>query len=440
MIEQEKSAKWPTVRLKYLCKVNPFSPRVPNEQDVTFLPMEAVRECGGIDTSQTRPAGQVKQGYTGFAEGDVLVAKITPCFENGKGSLAVGLKGGVGFGTTELHVLRASNCDPSWLFYVTQSHPFMMKGQGSMYGAGGQKRVPPDFIKDFEVPAPPIGTQRAIADFLDRKTAAIDALIQKKEKLIELLEEKRAALINQAVTKGLDPNVPMKDSGIPWLGEIPAHWEVTRLSFRYHQQLGKMLNQEAALGLEQRPYLGNKDVQWDEVNVSDLKTMHFSASERIKFELKSGDLLVCEGGIVGRTAIWRGELKECYFQKAIHRLRPRDPNRENARFFFYCIRGAEERGLFDEHGEKATIGHLTGEALRAHRFPFPPRMEQRAIANCLDNSIGAMNRAKSVVTRQIQLLKEFRQSLITMAVVGRLAMPSIQELSPVKVVESQEHS
>src|SRR5690606_17290765 len=81
-------------------------------------------------------------------------------------------------------------------------------------------------LKNFQLPTPELASQRAIADFLDRKTAAIDALIEKKERLIALLAEKRAALIHQAVTKGLDPTVPMKPSGIPWIGDIPAHWSV----------------------------------------------------------------------------------------------------------------------------------------------------------------------------------------------------------------------
>ena len=94
-----------------------------------------------------------------------------------------------------------------------------------MYGAGGQKRVPDDFVRNFLHPFPPSEEQRAIAAFLDRETARIDALMEKKQRQIELLQEKRAALISHAVTKGLDPTVPMKDSGVEWLGKIPAHWQ-----------------------------------------------------------------------------------------------------------------------------------------------------------------------------------------------------------------------
>ncbi len=280
----------------------------------------------------------------------------------------------------------------------------------------------PDALQ-FRTPLPPLPTQKAIADFLDRKTAAIDALIEKKQKLLGLLAEKRAALINHAVTKGLDPGVPMKDSGIPWIGEIPAHWSLSRLSFRYSQQLGKMLSSAAAEGPDHASYLGNKDVQWDFVDVSDLKMMHFSPSEREKFSLRRGDLLVCEGGIVGRTAVWRGELDECFFQKAIHRLRPHRSKRDHYRFFFYCMRAATDQGLFEEHGNKSTIGHLTGEALRAHRFPFSPAIEQVEIATWLDKVNDRVARTSMRLQQQIDRLQEYRQALITAAVTGQLDIP-----------------
>ena len=200
------------------------------ETEVSFVPMEAVREYGGIDLDSTKPLADVVEGYTYFHNGDVIVAKITPCFENGKGALATGLCNDVGFGTTELHVLRASfRVDPRFLLYLTFSDHFRQIGTASMYGAGGQKRISDDFIRDFRHPVPSLPDQHAIADFLDRETAKIDALVARKERLIELLQEKRTALITRAVTRGLDPNVPMQDSGVEWLGEIPAHWKVCRL-------------------------------------------------------------------------------------------------------------------------------------------------------------------------------------------------------------------
>lgn len=202
------------------------------DEYVSFVPMEGVGEYGGLSLDKEKTLDDIGDGYTYFADGDVVIAKITPCFENGKGALAAGLTNGAAFGTTELHVVRAGpNLDRCFLFYLTISPGFRDLGEAHMYGAGGQKRVPEAFIKDFRTPLPPLDEQRAIVRFLDAKTAEIDALIARKQRLLELLAEQRSALITKAVTKGPNPNAPMKPSGLPWLGDIPAHWEVKRLRF-----------------------------------------------------------------------------------------------------------------------------------------------------------------------------------------------------------------
>lgn len=108
-------------------------------------------------------------------------------------------------------------------YYVTIDPRFRQLGKAAMIGAAGQQRVPEDFVRDYRILVPPLPQQRAIADYLDRETAKIDALIAAKQRLLALLAEKRRALITRAVTRGLDPTVPLRDSGIPWLGEIPVH-------------------------------------------------------------------------------------------------------------------------------------------------------------------------------------------------------------------------
>ncbi len=190
---------WQPIRLRYRARINPTRSELngtPGDLDVSFVPMESVYEYGGLKLDQTRPLAEVATGYTYFRNGDVLTAKITPCFENGKGSIADGLVNGIGFGTTELHVLRpCPGLDRRFLFYFTISHAFRRLGAAEMYGAGGQKRVPDDFVRDFRQPIPSSAEQKAIAAFLDRETARIDALVEKKRRQIELLQEKRSALI-----------------------------------------------------------------------------------------------------------------------------------------------------------------------------------------------------------------------------------------------------
>jgi type I restriction enzyme, S subunit len=150
---------------------------------------------------------------------------------------------------------------------------------------------------------PPLEEQESIAHFLDRKTSQIDTLIAKKETLLEKLDEKRTALISHAVTKGLDRNVPMKDSGVEWLGDIPEHWDCLSLRLRYSIELGKMLDQRKISGDYLVKYLRNVDVQWDYINQDDLPEMDINPSEYERYLVKEGDLLVCEGGESGRSAI-----------------------------------------------------------------------------------------------------------------------------------------
>jgi type I restriction enzyme, S subunit len=185
-----------------------------------------------------------------------------------------------------------------------------------------------------------------------------------------------------------------KESGVEWLGEVPAHWDTPPLYLRYDAVLGKMLDEKRLTRKHLVPYVRNVDVQWDRVNVDELPELDIEPHEFERFTLKPGDLLICEGGEVGRTAVWRGELSQCAFQKAIHRLRPRTAD-EDVRYFFYCMAFAAATEVFLAHGNPNTIPHLTGEKLRRYRFPTPPIDEQRAIAAFLDREtakIDALNR------------------------------------------------
>ncbi len=160
-----------------------------------------------------------------------LLAKITTCFENGKSAVARNLPGGFAFGSTEYHVMRpAASIDADFLYRLISSKPFLFLGEEHMEGSAGQKRVPSDFLANFPIPVPPFDEQRAIAAFLDAMDARITRFIAARRRMIALLEEQKAAIINQAVTRGLDSHVPMKPSGIDWLGDIPAHWSVSSIS------------------------------------------------------------------------------------------------------------------------------------------------------------------------------------------------------------------
>lgn len=229
-------------------------------------------------------------------------------------------------------------------------------------------------MKGIRVAIPDLNTQKAIAAYLDRETARIDKLIAKKERQLTLVAEKFDALVSVAVTKGLDGNRrEYSMSGVDYLGTSPKDWDIEPLGRRYSIQLGKMLDASRQTGEHLAPYLRVADVQWDEINVEDLPLMDFSAGDRLRFNLLPGDLLVNEGGsYVGRSAIWRGQIAECFYQKALHRVRPRQPERDSAEFLLWLMWFATKQGVFVARGNQTTIDHLTAEALRRYRFAFPP--------------------------------------------------------------------
>ena len=287
-------------------------------------------------------------------------------------------------------------------------------------------RLYPHSFLRLKFVCPPRAEQDRIVAFLDEKTAQIDALIAKKQRQIELLDEQKAILINRAVTRGvpsvasakagLHPNPDLQDSGIPWIGPIPKHWTVAPLYGRCEVRLGKMLDGSRITGRRLQPYLRNTDVQWFKINTDSLPMMDFSVSEYDRYSVRRGDLLVCEGGEPGRAAIWEND-DLCFFQKALHRVRP--IKGDHPRFLLYLFRNAVTQAAFSGF-EKATIAHLTGEQLRRFRFAFPPPDEQKQIAAHLDKVGEAFETARTKLESQIQTLQTLRSTLIAHAVTGKI--------------------
>jgi len=202
---------WEAKRLKYVSYINPIKSNMKPEKSpedlVTFLPMEKVSEDGQIDIEIKRPIKDLLNGFTYFEENDVIVAKITPCFENGKGALIRNLGSKVGFGSTEFHVLRTREniIIKEYLYYLTKSDFFMKLGESSMTGAAGQKRVPTSFLDNFVTCFPnELEEQNLIVNFIENEMTKNDNIIAKIEKEIALLQEYHTALISEVITGKID--------------------------------------------------------------------------------------------------------------------------------------------------------------------------------------------------------------------------------------------
>ena len=319
-------------------------------------------------------------------------------------------------------VRPATGVDPRFLTYLLASTYHLGINQRAIKQTTGLQNLDADAFFNEMWAVPSHGEQRAIADFLDRETARIDALIAKKRVLLRLAEERFERAVFDGIQGGVSStHAEVQPSGLDWLGDIPVHWGLPPVGAYYDVVLGKMLNPAASSAEDRSPYLRNTNVKWDGFDLSDLGEMHFEAAERQKYELRVGDLLVCEGGDVGRAGVWPFVGRKVFFQKAIHRVRPRDD--ANPRFLMYCLRAAAKRNVFVVEGNQATIVHLTAEKLRVHRFPYPPPTEQAEIVHLLDKHKDRLEALRQKLNRQLDLLREHRQALVTAAVTGQIDIP-----------------
>lgn len=419
----EVPAHWEVKRLRHVTTLNPSKSEVGHlsrETEVSFLPMDAVGDDGTLNLDRTRPIGEVESGYTYFREGDVTIAKITPCFENGKGAVMRALHNGHGFGTTELIVARPSEgCVTSdYLHLLFTSQPFRRLGEAAMYGAGGQKRVPDDFVRDFAVALPPPEEQTAIATFLGHETSKIDALVAEQELLIELLKEKRQAVISRAVTKGLDPSVPMKDSGVEWLGEVPAHWTVTRL--------GSVFREVSDLGNDDLPILSvsiHDGVSDKELNEAEMDRKVTRSEDRSKYKVVSpGDLtynmMRAWQGAFGAVTV-HGQVSPAY-------VVARPISRVETSFVEQVLRTPQAVEQMRRHSKGVTDFRLRlyWEEFKNIRIALPPLAEQSALLRAISLDIDRFDALTAEAKAVITLLKERRTALISAAVTGQVDVRS----------------
>lgn len=275
----------------------------------------------------------------------------------------------------------------------------------------------------IELPCPPISEQHTIAAFLDYETARIDALIAEQQRLIELLKEKRQTVISHAVTKGLDPTAPMKDSGVEWLGEVPAHWEVGALRW-YANIQGGIAKGKDYEGRETiiLPYLRVANVQSGFVDLTEVKEISVLKSEVERYRLRAGDVLMNEGGDndkLGRGTVWNGQISPCLHQNHVFAIRPNElllpdwlaifTQAEQARTYFYL-----------SSKQSTNLASISARNVMSLSLPIPSVDEQKKILEYLGEHYQKHKDLVDVATLTIQLFQERRSALISAAVTGKI--------------------
>ena len=410
---------WVWTRLESSVLINPRNDLSDNI-DVSFVEMKSISDgYNNHFSATTRLWKEVKSGFTHFQDGDVGFAKITPCFQNRKSVVFSGLQNGYGAGTTELHILRAvkSTITTEYLLLFVKSSYFIERGIQKFSGTAGQQRFGTDEVKKTPFPLPPLEEQARIVNRIDELFEQIDIIEQNQADIDTLYDEFRKRTLTLAIQGKLVPQdsndepasvlleriraekkaklgkkfvdsyiykgddncyyEKVKDSvkeisaEIPF--DVPESWQWIRIDNLFQHNTGKALNSSNTKGIL-HPYITTSNVYWGHFCLDCVKEMPFTEDEFSKCSIVPGDLLVCEGGDVGRAAIWEKDIPMC-IQNHIHRLRAYYP--VCTQFYYFAFFVYKSIGLIG--GKGIGIQGLSSGALGKLIFPLPPLAEQERI-------------------------------------------------------------
>jgi type I restriction enzyme S subunit len=419
-------AKWSNRRLKYAAKLG--NARTDGSPDgARYLGLENVEswtgrliesEVAGVNPEDAVGADSV---VNCFDRGDVLFGKLRPYLAKAHLAEASGVC------TTELLVTKpASDMNGRFLLYSMLNEGFISLVDSSTFGSK-MPRADWDFIGNMRVPVPPLPEQRAIAGFLDRETARLDALVAAKERWLELLAEKRRALITRAVTRGLNPAAPLRDSGLGWLGQIPARWSVVQFKFACaNLQTGPFSSQLHAEDyiVDGTPVINPAHLENGRIVPDGRVTVDQDTCERLAVHrLQRGDVVFARRGELGRCGVvlehqqdWlcgTGSLRaRLCFDTAI------------PEYIAMMFSETEAAAWLALASVGSTMDNMNTEMLGGFRIPLPPVDEQRAIVAHISAEATKLDGLRAATERTIGLLKERRAALIAAAVGGKLELPA----------------
>lgn len=319
--------------------------------------------------------------------------------------------------------LRISDSEiyPNFLNYLLNSS--ILSQIVSLEGRGFTRiNLRMEGVQNLPILYPSLNEQTAIANYLDQKTTQIDDLIDKKERLIQLLEEERTAIINQAVTKGLDPTVPMKDSGIEWLGEIPEHWEVTKIK-TVTIKIGSGVTPKGGAEIYESsgiPLLRSQNIYFDGFRLENVAYITREIHDSMKnSQVQSGDVLLnITGGSIGRCYFVKNEFKEANVNQHVCIVRPNE--RIITEFLYYVLSstiGQHQIDLCQTGGNREALNF---EHLKNFFLCLPKVDEQKNIVQRLKSSLNNFNLTIEKFRKEIELLKEYKTALISEVVTGKV--------------------
>ncbi len=307
-----------------------------------------------------------------------------------------------------------------WLFYILG-----LLGLDKVSEDSAIPGLSREYVHAQQLPLPSLHEQRAIIAFLDRETANISELIAKKERLIELLQERRTAIINQAVTKGLNPDVPMKDSGVEWLGEIPVHWEIVRLKYLAEEGLSNGLFKKKDMYGSGTKLVNVVDIYQNTyiVDINRLNRVQANFSEIKTYQVNEGDIFFVRSSLklegVGASACVKTVMEPILFECHLVRMRP-SASRVDPLFLINYLNACISRQRLISLAYTTTMTTIGQDKMSSLEVILPPMIEQKAILAYIDQETTKIDKLISRIQEGIKKLKEYSTALISAAVTGKI--------------------
>lgn len=411
---------WEITRLKYLADFEPAcdTSYLTDESKITYTPMECVKN-GGFE-NRSALYGNLSHTLTPFQNGDIAMAKVTPCFENGNIAIMDNLFSGFGLGSSELFIFRPKSISTRYFFYWLQNKAFVARACSTMTGTGGLKRISPSFIRNCPVHCPSTDEQTKISDYLDAKCSKIDDLLTSVHASIEEYKKLKQAVITQAVTKGVRGEREMKDSGVEWAGLVPHHWGVAKIG-----SIGQTSSGATPLRSKESSFFDDATIRW--VRTLDLNDgFVYDSSEKItELALASSACSIMPKGTVC-VAMYGGAgtigkcgllMSDCATNQAVCSI---VCNREIVSPIFLLM----QLLALKSYWMKYAVGtrkdpNISQDVVARMKILIPPLDEQKEITDYLDAKCAEIDKLIAKKEQLVKELESYKKSLIYEVVTGK---------------------